>query len=459
MNEQCKYLSEGLTVFITLVTALIIILFLNISCKQDIISAKPEIPPQGTTDTLSISVLSTDVNAIELKISHTKQDSSWTFTLFRNITSDTVKVVEVKLFQKDTVLVDDGQGSLNDNTVCRYFIQKVSPTGEKSPVVEATTLAILPHPTYTWQEYEFGELPTVLMDICVLNDNLAYVTGVTMIADTAYGVMKWDGIDWKPCLKNGGAYSIFAFNSDDIWISGGYVKHFNGIRWQKMSDNDTSSPIQIFPIDTVLFNNEAYFSSWGTSSNDMYFGNYWGKIIHWDGKKGRVMTALRSDLLVYDITGSSSNNIFAATYVPGTDYNGNIYHYNGSTWSLFAEGTIYPTGNQCWGSLHSIWLYGNTLWAAADLGFIYKFNLNGTRTQYGNFYDEMLRIRGSKPNNICAISYHNLYHFNGKDWKQYKNICSRQDILFVALAVTDEHAYIIGENGSRGLVMIGTKNK
>jgi len=104
-------------------------------------------------------------------------------------------------------------------------------------------------------------------------------------------------------------------------------------------------------------------------------------------------------------------------------------------------------------------LYGNTLWAAADLGFIYKFNLNGTKTQYGNFYDEMLRIRGSKPNNICAISYHNLYHFNGKDWKQYKNICSRQDILFVALAVTDEHAYIIGENGSRGLVMIGTKNK
>ena len=123
-----------------------------------------------------------------------------------------------------------------------------------------------------------------------------------MINDTAYGVLKWNGVEWLPEKRIGGLQTIFGFNENDIWVAGNGIWHYNGNLWIDY-DNIIRNP--------GFYDNGPYTSIWGTSSSNLYLGNAWGKIIHWDGSKASVVYENSNSIPITDIYGLSRNFILA----------------------------------------------------------------------------------------------------------------------------------------------------
>ena len=228
--------------------------------------------------------------------------------------------------------------------------------------------------------------------------------------------MKFDGSNWVPDKERGGLFTIWGFNNNDLWVAGNSVEHFDGQNWIGIDFVYIHS--QIVVRDTILFNNIPYLSIWGTGSDNLFLGNLWGKIIHWNGNKGSVMN-FQSVEAVRDIWGISENNIYAATGTIDGNRNSELYHFDGTSWNLVIKGSISPGSNELTGPFYSVWTYDNTELYAAG-GTVAK--------RIGNQWSEDIvgfivhDLKGDKPNNIFAVgSYGNVIHYNGNDWYSYKS--------------------------------------
>src|SRR5690606_10162549 len=163
----------------------------------------------------------------------------------------------------------------------------------------------------------FGDIgSSTLYDVAIINENSIWCVGDIKIADTSengytnYCYLKWNGIEWeKGKLKyfppgsigdsiTTSGNSIFAFNEDDVWISGGAVFHWNGSDWKIYYDTGAEGSNKI----------------WGTSSNDIYFVGRNGSIVHYNGSPGADgWTKIESgtDLSLSDIWSSNYGTIFS----------------------------------------------------------------------------------------------------------------------------------------------------
>jgi hypothetical protein len=117
-----------------------------------------------------------------------------------------------------------------------------------------------------------------------------------MFNDSAFGIIKWNGVEWRREKWIGGLQAIHGFSGSDIWAVGGGVYHFNAVEWIKI-DSYTSGG-QSIPLDTVLFNNLPYESVWGTNSSNVYFGNEQGKIVFWNGIEASVVFSYQSSVQI-----------------------------------------------------------------------------------------------------------------------------------------------------------------
>jgi hypothetical protein len=372
---------------------------------------------------------------------------------------------------KDTLLYIEG---LQPSRTYRVKAEAVRPqeTVVKSMEAEVTTLDTTSH-NFTWQTYTFGGSggSSYLRDVAIINENDIWAVGEINIADTTnpngyttYNAVHWNGQEWE--LKR----IMFYIDQDQPWAG------------------KTSSPCQscfLFGdgklavssnVQTAIFNStddyqiikmgfawEERFtinSFWGTSSNDFYVIGDNGNIAHYNGTSWEKVES-GTDLDIYDIWGdyNTKTNKYeilavASKILQSTDRD--ILSITNSRVEKLDE-----TGIN-W-SLHGIWFSIGKKYYAVGSGIYRKKNI--TDPKWNNNWEEITQyyinaVRGEDVNDIFMCgAFGEVLHYNGKSWHSYLN----QGLPYfsgsmVKLSYKGNTVCIVGYNGRSGIIYLGKRN-
>ena len=421
--------------------SIVLSVFLVLSCD----TTEPPIipPPPVVKDTITVAVESFTHRSVTLNVKSTANSPQSSIRVLRSFNGITTTIAEYPIQTEDTTIIDDdsGTGLLLDTTYT-YFAVRVDSLGQlkdTSNTVTQKTLAPTSH-NYTWQEFTVGDWQSGLYDVWGTDENNVYACGGVTINDTVYGIMHWDGIEWKPFSKTAGGVAIYGFSKNDIWTVGGSVFHYNGQVWS-----------EVLFSDQVLVDNIPYTSIWGTSSSNLYLGNQWGKIIHWDGSKATVetITAVRE---IADIWGFSENEIYAVSGSVLNSY-GELFQYNGSDWRTIRTGGSSNINYDTYGPFSSVWGYDKSeLFLVADC--IERRRNNNWFYDY-NFDVLINRIRGSASNNVLVCGQFGVVaHYNAVDWLQYT---LNTQVTLNGLQVFLNQVFIVGYDQNTAYIYRGLK--
>ena len=293
-----------------------------------------------------------------------------------------------------------------------------------------------------------------LDDVWETDENNVYAVGGVTINDTTYGVLHWDGNEWSTVVKRGGNHAIFGFSENDIWVAGGAVFHYDGIKWAQIDSKLVGN--QVIPLDQVLFDNTEYTCIRGTSSNNLYLRNLWGRIVHWDGSKASLMDVQASEAF-RDIYGIDENTIYAVADTVVGYRHGELYSLENKKWILIKKSSLFPSEGELIGPFNSVWLENNyELYTVGDRVAIRR-NKQWEEINL-QFYIE--RIRGYASNNIFVTG--DFGHFNGKEWYHYDEL-ERASGVLKGIMVYNKTVFIVGYTdqqsfGLKGLILRGTLN-
>ncbi|MFZ1518959.1 MAG: hypothetical protein WAU11_09305 [Ignavibacteriaceae bacterium] len=411
-------------------------------------------PPPVVKDTITISVESFTHRSISFNIKSTVHSQQSSIRVLRSFNSNTIVIAEYPIQTKDTTIIDDdnGTGLLLDTTYT-YFAVRVDSLGQlkdTSNIVTQKTLAPTSH-NYTWQEFVIGDagFSNSLYDVWGTDENNVWAVGGAQINGKFYGAFHWNGVEWIADSTVGGS-AIYGFNSNDIWVVGGGVYHYENGNWVLKDIKLNNGSVTI--LDSVSFANRPYTSVWGTSSSNLYLGNAWGKIIHWDGSKASVMN-VTAESSVEDIWGFSVNDIYA---VSGSFLNsyGELFQFNGNDWSTIRTGSYtISQGADTFGPFTSIW--GNDASELYLTGLYIELKINNNWIIDNHFNKIFYHIRGSASNNIfISGAYGFVAHFNGVDWVQY-TLTSQASL--VGLQVFSNQVFIVGYNQNTAFIYRGLR--
>ena len=261
--------------------------------------------------------------------------------------------------------------------------------------------------------------------------------GTIIINDTAYGALKWNGIEWKAVKKNGGSQAIYGFSNTDIWLAGGGIFQFNGNTWAELTER--------YP---VFNDNIPYTSVWGTSSNDMYFGSTRGKIIHWDGHNAQIAASGYQNPL-HDLDGYTEDFIISV----GTDLTppSSTAFYDGSSWNNYS----FVDNSYSLNSV-SIVIPNEIYWGGEG---IFR-TLNGVFSRVFNsgYYVWDIDYNRSNGEIVSCGSFDGVYIYNGQDWTSYQGIASNDHSSYSGIFLTGNTIFCVGSNNSQATIIIGKVN-
>ena len=415
--------------------------FLLLSCN----TTEPPIKDKpAVKDTITIQVTQTTHRSITLNITSTFNKPAKSIELYRrrNKLDSLVESYTAFTLEKEIIDDDSGKGLIID-TEYKYFAVRVDTAGNRidtSEIIAARTLPATSH-DYTWEEFTIGDegCSNLLSDVWGTDENNVYAVGNVTINDTTYSVIHWDGNTWEPSRKSGILRAVYGFSKEDIWAVGTSVNHYDGMTWHRI-DND----------DVVLHDNKEYTSIWGTSSDNLYLGNMWGKIIHWDGEKASIFYE-KHNCYISKIKGIDKNDIWITGWEKDGNHNDLIIYYNGSSWEIENKIPFYPLvpNDILRFNKKENLIVGNTIiFGKKDNWSVMK----NPATAYINSID------GGKANNIFAVGAYNLLlHFNGIDWHKYTNLPTTGGFLS-GVWTTSNRVFTVGLSGNSGKVkmIIGT---
>jgi len=412
------------------------VLILGYSCSEDSPIIPP--PPPVVKDTITISVESFTHCSITLKVQSTANSPQSSIRVLRSFNNTTTAIAEYPIQTKDTTIIDDDNGTgLLLDTSYTYYAVRVDSLGtlkDTSNIVTQKTLAPTSH-NYTWQEFTIGDagFSNALYDVWGTDENNVWAVGTVMINDTAYGVLKWNGTEWKPALKRGGYNSILGFTNYDIWAVGNVIYHFDGISWNENRNQ-------------ILNDNIPYTSIWGTSSSNLYLGNAWGKIIHWDGTKASVLASFYGTS-INDISGLINEGFYVVGSKNTTNGNNIVTFYNFSSFQNYSDVSLLNTSPLTVKVLtdNFVLIGGNNLFTK---------NRSGWNTIPINNYGTVNKVRGDNTNNIFAVGFFKeAYHFNGLDWHKYSELSATHGV-FNSVFVSGQRVFIVGQNETYNFAQI-----
>ena len=334
------------------------------------------------------------------------------------------------------------------DTTYTYFAVRMDSLGQlkdTSNIVTQKTLAPTSH-NYTWQEFTIGEWQSVLYDVWGTDENNVWAVGTVMINDTAYGVLRWNGFEWKGDKKIGGVSAIFGFNNNDVWVVGGAVEKWDGIKWTRIDATVTNGHITIK--DSVLFYNNPYTSIWGTSSSNLYLGNQWGKIIHWDGSKADLVSENYSEPL-NDMEGYSSDFIIAV----GTDFTppASTLYFDGLSWS------DYPNIDNGY-SLNAVTIVNpyEIYWAGE--GIFRTTRENQIQVFSSGYYIWDIEYNKLTGEVVASGAFDGVYIYNGLRWENFRGNISNDETTYAGIFLINTTIFCVGRNDNQAKIIIGSKN-
>ena len=423
-----------------IIISTVLSVFLVLSCDT---TELPIIQPPTPVvkDSIEVFVTGTFHRSLELNIKTKTQNKNSLIEVYRQQSNVNTLIAEYLITITDTTITDDNNGNdLQINTDYSYYAVRKDSAGERkdtSNIVVTRTLA----PTsfnYTWQEFSLGsgENPNVLYGVWGRDENNVYAVGGVTINDTVYGIIHWDGIEWKPVKYYGGGYAIYGFSASDIWVVGGGVFHFNGTIWEEYTFRDP-----------VILANISYTSVWGTSSDDLYFGNSGGTIVHWNGTRAEVVYTNPSIVQVKDMDGYASDFIIGVGTVMIPPLLS--VKYNGISWNQL------PISSN-W-SLNSVSIINrNHIFFAGDGIFEMKRN-NFSQILSPGYY--IIDVKYNKKNGVIvgAGSFDGIYINNGLEWQDQRRQITSDNTSYSGVFLTNNFIFCVGSTttGNKAKIIIG----
>ena len=318
---------------------------------------------------------------------------------------------------------------------------------------------------FTFETYSFGGQAgsCTLYDVAIIDENNIWAVGEINIADTSqngyttYNAVHWNGKDWElkriPILLNGTLFypvikSIFAFNENDIWFEAGI--HWDGIAFKQIPFN-------------IQWNGNVN-KLWGSSSNDLYAVGNNGNIAHYNGSSWTKIES-GTELNINDMYGAYNNETnqyeilaIASDYPDGI--NKYLFQINGySVEQLSTYPIMWP--------LFSVWFVPYREYYTAGSGIYQKHLLQNNRWE-----NDVLQItsytstsiRGNNVNDVFVVgAFGDLVHFNGVSWKNdYKDPVLNNG-AYSKVAVKRNLVVAVGSNqvsiNSEAVILVGRRYK
>ncbi len=336
---------------------------------------------------------------------------------------------------------------------------------EKSDEPTKPPVNVLPDTTshdFTWQIDVLGDgNSSVLNDVAIINDTLAYAVGEISVIDSLgnwknppYNIARWDGQKWifeslKFVFDYGQTYStaraVFAFNSNDVVVSSGSsIMHWDGARW---------SNIGILYSGGIIIGNVLHF--WGTSNENLWGGGLGGSLVYYNGNSWQKLES-GTNQDIQDLWGIVDKNTQDKKILCTVS---NKYH-GGEKRIL----QILPNNQVAdfdWTPqrvAHSVWFLEDTPTYACGSAFFRYENKQWTQvTALPNIFQN--RVRGNNANDVFVAGDFGVFaHYNGKSWKVYDFLNLPQG-NYEGLAVRDNLVVAVGWNGDRAVVVRGKRKE
>ena len=392
--------------YFLLLSTVVLLLFAAFSCHS----------PTGPNNYLSLTL--EDVSCTEAWLKVTGETGSEVI-----LNRDNIQVQKFTLNSSPQTIYDDSL--LPSKT---YTYQAVL-NNEKSSKITAATLDTTSS-NFTWQVDTIGAQGSILYDVDVINDTLAYAVGLIMPSDPAKrsntiywdNAAVWNGVKWTtmqiPSYYNGKktfstVYSVFARNENDIWFGLGYLAHWNGTNYSQVDPQlqSVENKISESPDGSQLY----VVGNYGNISYSSDQGSSWQK----------VQTG--TTLPFQDIWGDGGQVLAVASdkFGLGGKY---LVSLNGNTATALNDSI--PTAV----SLSGIWFSANQKYYLVGDGVMTKHLLSNKLWQYdynrtaASYYS--FAVRGEGINNVViAGGYGDVSFYNGKQWTEYKQLYNTIDQL------------------------------
>jgi hypothetical protein len=287
------------------------VMMISVLCTLAL-TCKKEPPPAVHIPTLALTAVDASCTEAWLKLTTTQLPA--TVRLMR-LTPTLQTLQTLQLTTPDTLLIDEGLLPRRTYTYKAYTLE-VRGSGfqvvDSSTQATVTTMDTTSH-NFTWQIDTLGDGGgSVLYDVAIINDTLAYAVGEIYKRDsvgnwepTPYGLAIWNGRNWtlrklfaqypgvsSPSLVR--PHGIFAFSQTNIWFADADVFWWDG----------QSQLLRVHQVvNTVLSAGQYVDKLWGSSPSDIYAVGINGAIAHYDGVRWRRIES-GTTLPIKDIYGA-----------------------------------------------------------------------------------------------------------------------------------------------------------
>jgi hypothetical protein len=311
--------------------------------------------------------------------------------------------------------------------------------------------------TINWLIEDIGGYGSILRDVTIINDTLAYAVGEINKNDTLFNAARWDGQKWillqipfiGPCsavlyppLK-----SIWSFSPTNIIVTnGGSIVHYNG--------TDASMDCRM---STLLIG--AITKIWAVNSDNIYAIGDYGSIVFYQNNNWMKFES-NTHVSLRDIWGSPDGSI---VWVAGFEdsYGTVLLRNTGNGFQKVLEitdpGMPHPP-DKITHVFKSLWTDKTDTVYLGAIGRVYaapKHILGAfapakenTWWDYENqteYPPETNIIRGTAGNDIFIAGYNQfIRHWNGASWKIYNEI--EGDGEWYGMAVKDNFIIAVGIN-------------
>jgi len=424
------------------------LLFLLPGCRKDFSPLKISF--------VRLGIEQVGVTEVWLKLEMDNGDDGKEFSVKR----DSETIFRGRLAGDDTTLHDKNLLPSHEYSYVAYRLANGKEI-YSSELLKVTTMDTTSH-EFSWEIYTFGGVrgSSVLRDVCIIDENDIWAVGEIHTEDTdcwnedstqwipPYNAVHWNGVEWElirteaPGYGFGTNYSVFAFDSNNVWVGSGIPKKWDGNKW-------------IFYGSTVGYpGGFRIYKIWGTSSYEIYFVGSHGNITHYDGSRWRKLEAPLgqdgTDLPIQDIWGSTDmktgeTTIFCVASEKYQLSDKKIIKIDSETHTTSL--IEWPFQNR---RIHSVWFKKKShLWVCGAGVFV---SHNGV---WREFKEVPLiftnRIRGNDINDIFVTGDFGIVaHWNGMSWRVYPNV---EVDIYYSLAYKENVMVAVGQNAAKAIIL------
>ena len=420
---------------------------------------KPEPdPPRHTTINLAVSDRWTHSITLDISV----EDVSEPCIVLLEQDHEPIDTLEIII--ADTSIIIENLNPQTNYTYQAFFTQE-GIYEDSSQSIQTATLDTTNH-DMNWEIQTIGISGSMLRDVHIVNENDIWVVGQIVLDDPdsswngtgkkTFNAAHWDGNEWEymRIINSEELYSIFYFNENDIWVSSGFPKHWNGEEWTMYHLQNMGIPASVE-------------HCWGTSSDNMYFVGYGGSIVYYNGSEFTKMES-ETDIDFHDIWGIDDNHIWASGYKSSVPGGGIFMFFDGENWNTihkynYPEDMHAPIESM----VRSVWTNNmNYLYLTGFSGqLIYDIRNDTFNHEDGASEWIQFRTRGTSESDVFSVGQGSeISHYNGSSYYVYPTVkgAGAGHIFWVGIDIKENLVVAVGP-GFEGLmsvafIAIGTRN-